>query len=84
MRFVDPKLESEDKFGKFLIVDMSAPTVNEFNSFPKFHVLNEIKYQRTGWNEDGMYLCYRALPLPSTDIIKQDPYEFQCPLLDNA
>lgn len=84
MRFVDPKLMSTDKFGKFFIVDMSSATVDEFNSFPKFHTIADIKYQRMGWNEDGMYLCYRELPHPPMNIIKQDPYEFQCPLLDNA
>ncbi len=84
MRLVEPKLLSEDKFGKYLIVDMSSSTVDEYNSFPKFHTEDGVKYQRMGWNEDGMYLCYRALPLPATSIVREDPHEFQCPVVHNA
>ena len=82
MRFFEPRLESEDEFGRFLVVDMSASTVDEFNSFPKFTTIGSIKYQRMGWNEDGGYLCYRALPFPATNIIKQNPHEFQCPIIN--
>ncbi len=56
MRLVEPKLLSEDKFGKYLIVDMSSSTVDEYNSFPKFHTEDGVKYQRTGWNEDAILL----------------------------
>lgn len=88
MRIVEPRIVSSDKFSDFLIVDMSSSTVNEYNSFPKFLDFDDgtgvQKYQRTGWNEDGMYLCYRILPFPDTSVIRSDPYEFQCPILNNA